>query len=397
MTDLTPDFGNISSPNALAESLAARLIQTGRDLEAALANPLIVSVPKQFAHLPRDINNPPFWDVPANIANAPWNMSDERLLAEGPERFTITERINGVVSNFYEVIKTADGYVGLPKNGAEGPGIMGVGYNEKGEPTPVTEGADFAGFAKIGKRLKLLLGQRKPLSGEDIFVFTMLGGFVGKGETPRYSQMREFFEEAVSRSFEIEEDLKQAFDEREDHPENLQAIADKYDLDVSIFNEPAMPEFKFEILKHRDSEFITKLSNLLEESLSSSYEALAKGAGRACSRQIFVHIYAGLFDMDALDRLLKEHNLALDGSDEIGKPELYDLADIDSQRMFGSQGLFLLFSLATVLTKNPELAAEPEIVAQIEQYIKSAEAHLDATNERIMAKQQLVAPVAKPA
>lgn len=360
-----------------AKDLAQALIEAGKRLNKDLAQPHNMKLPEAYAGTLRNADNPPYMKPPAREAAAPWNMSEEDLLAQGPDVVEIETEIAGKREKIITLTKTENGYEGLPKTGVQGPGILGVGHDEDGKPIPISEATDIL-ILTTGKksgRIKALLGTRGDTKQK-----CTIGGFVDKGETNIQAAAREFIEEAISASFVIDPDLEAAFlvhkniKERNLSAAEIAALADEHNVPEAAFDEPAIAEFKYQILKHQTPQAVKEISGFVEGKLSRSYKGLVEAGFRNTDdRAIATQQYSARIDMDELTDILGRYDLNLDAeSDELGKLELVDLSASVIGQMHSSHGPHILYGLALAL-ENGEIDVTPEIEAQLNDILE----HLD--------------------
>lgn len=363
-----------------AKDLAAQLIEAAKQLNEDLSQPHNMKLAEQYPSMRRDAQNPVLLRASADVIGKPWNRTPEELLAQGPGSFTFETRICGELVSETEIIKTPDGYQGLPETGAKGPGILGVGHDEKGRPLPISGATDILILSLDDDgRMQALLGRRA-----DTKQRCTIGGFIDENETPRQAASREFIEEAISASFEIDPDLEAAFEQHKDsdYPElsnkEIDALAIRFDIPHHAFDEPAVAEFKYQILKHQNPQAVKDISDFVEGRLDESYKGLVLAAHRNTNdRAISTVQYSAVIEMSELTNILSAHGLNLDAqSAELGKLSLSEINGALLTDTDGSHGPHIMYGIAQAL-----LAGDVKLTPQIETQIGELIAHMNSRHE----------------
>lgn len=321
----------------------------------ALSNPHYLSVPDGFEK--RNISNPPHWEAPDAIKGAPWNISPEDLLKKAPDDMVYRHVIAGkkkddlIVRKIYENgIPT--GFSGLPKTGVTGPGILGKGYFDE-KPTPVTTAADLILLEQDEKTGEIFayLGQRPD--------YCFAGGIIDQGEAAIDAGIREFFEEVIMASYNLEEDANAILSDRkwdELSEEEKLNFCHILKVDQSFAKEPGIAEFKYQVLKAKKPEAIEEISKFFESQATESYAGLANADPRTSERAIHTTAFSMVIKEAELLTVLGRHGLSMNvKSDEIGElkrfkitPDILIPDDKDPSKngMFASHGPILLQALA---------------------------------------------------
>ena len=335
------------------ETVFDKVVKASVDWGDSISHPVALKKPDQYEQ--RNQENPPRWDVPDAIKDMPWNISEVDLLAQAPDEMSYPivvageEQKSAVIKKIYEGGQ-AVGFSGLPKTGARGPGILGKGVVD-GMPSPITVAEDSVIFIQDEKtgEIYTLLGNRPE--------FCFAGGFSDAGEKDGDAAVREFFEEVLVGSYDLGEEANQLIEGKAWKDIDKSALCRVLEVDEKLAKQPALAEFKYQVLKAKQPEAVEEIGTFMKQRSSLAYAGFVKADPRVTDdRSVYTRAYAMTIKSDELDKLLSRHGLSLASqSDEIGKLKkvkvtsdvlLADPEDSTKPGMYASHGPILMQGLA---------------------------------------------------
>lgn len=248
-----------------------------------------------------------------------WYLTPDELNMRSPARFTA---LDGTV-----IKKGPNGYKNPCPTGFSGPGVLGFGKDEHGNPIPESRAIDLVIQFMDGDALKFLGGVRGD-TGQPCFI----GGFTE--EKALDTVVREFIEEAVSGSIipQFPRPLAQACYHvlelrrlKEYEPDKLadeerQALAE-FGIDAKKFSGD-LGEAAYHVVQRRDPALIQELTDFFHTQLGIAYQGQNRSDPRNTDdRWIATTLFTALIQQDdvqkilhAAHRTLKDLNFAA-GSD----------------------------------------------------------------------------------
>ncbi len=325
--------------NNTSGALHDEFISAGQKLDAALSSPTRMGAPKNFAR--GNADQPQFWPCPEDRKTAPWNMAPEILTAQGPSEISIPHIIGGEDQGTLKLELIDGRYHGLPQNGANGPGILGVGWLKDAnsgtyKPSPVTVAVDLMTITQNENgELFVLLGSRPE--------FCTIGGIKDKGENEIQALARETLEEAFMASY----------------------LRERTDLSA---------EEKYALFESQNPEAIIKTQNWISEKTTIIYTGLALADPRNTSdRSMATTVFSNFDKFKDVESLLAQYGInPHEMSDEISKFEPQKITPELLGSMFGSHAAYLLYALGTHI-KSGEIELKPAAQTQLSTILNAAQ------------------------